>query len=109
MTTVINVAIVTVGTACGSEISVEGSQRSHGGDGITRLHPSAIIILCSPSRELVESGLTAHFLKGCRDVGVDEGDRVIEVLSLSGQVVEHIEQLCASRVTVLKATRQAMS
>ena len=68
MTAVINVAIVTGGTAHGSEISVEGSQRSDGGDGITRLHPPAIIILCSPSRERVESGLTTHLLKGCSDV-----------------------------------------
>ena len=44
MTAVINVAIVTGGTAHGSEITMEGSQRSDGGDGITRLHPPAIII-----------------------------------------------------------------
>ena len=44
VTTVINVVIATVCTAHGSEISVEGSQRSDGGDGITRLHPPAIII-----------------------------------------------------------------
>jgi hypothetical protein len=85
---VINVAIDTDGTAHGSEIPVEGSQRSDGGDDITRLYQSAIIRLCSPSRERVESGLTAHFLKGCSDVGVNEGDRVIEVLALSGQVME---------------------
>ncbi len=35
------------------------------------------------SRERVESGLTAHFLKGGSDVGVNEGDRVIEVLASS--------------------------
>ena len=103
-TAVINVAIDTGGTAHGSEITMEGSQRSDGGDGITWLHPPAIIILCSPSRERVESGLTTHLLKGCSDVGVNEGDRVVGVLSLCGQVVEHIEQLRATRGTVLKAT-----
>ncbi len=31
-------------------------------DGIAWLHPPAIIILCSPARERVESGLTTHLL-----------------------------------------------
>ena len=44
MTAVINVAIFTGGTAHGSEITMEGFQRSDGGDGITWLHPPAIII-----------------------------------------------------------------
>jgi hypothetical protein len=38
------------------------------------------------------------------NVGIDKGDGIIKVLALSGQVVEHIEQLCASRRTVLKPT-----
>ena len=61
VTAVINVAIDTGGAARGSEISVEGSQRSYGGDGITRLHPTAIIRLCITCRERVESGQWGRF------------------------------------------------
>jgi hypothetical protein len=45
----------------------------------------------------VKGDLTTHFLKSRLDVGVDEGDRIIRVLVVCGQIMEHVKQLCASR------------
>ena len=45
-----------------------------------------------------------HFLKSRLDVGVDEGDRIIRVLVVCGQIMEHVKQLRASRGTILWAT-----
>jgi hypothetical protein len=55
------------------------------GDRVTRLHPPAIIGLCSDTHECVEGSLTAHFLEGIPDVGVDENSRVVGVLGLPRQ------------------------
>ncbi len=73
----------------------------NGGDVITRLHPPIIIWLCNLARERVKGGLTTHFLKSSLDVGVDEGDRIIRVLVIRGQIMEHVKQLRASRGTIL--------
>ena len=57
--------------------------------------------LCSLARERVKGDLTTHFLKRRLDVGVDEGDRIISVLVVRGQIMEHVKQLRASRGTIL--------
>jgi hypothetical protein len=68
---------------------------------ITRLHPPIIVWLCSLARERVKGDLTTHFLKSRLDVCVDEGDRIIRVLVVRGQIMEHVKQLRASRGTIL--------
>ena len=79
----------------------KGRSSFNSGDIITRLHPPIIILLCRLARERVKGGLTAHFLKSRLDVGVDEGDRIIRVLVVRGQIMEHVKQLRASRGTIL--------
>ena len=60
-----------------------------------------MVVQCSLARERVKGGLTTHFLKNRLDVGVDEGDRIIRVLVVRGQIMEHVKQLHASRGTIL--------
>ena len=60
-----------------------------------------MVVQCSLARERVKGGLTTNFLKSRLDVGVDEGDRIIRVLVVRGQIMEHVKQLRASRGTIL--------
>ena len=53
----------------------------------------------SLARERVKGDLTTYFLKSRLDVGVDEGDRIIRVLVVREQIIEHVKQLRASRGT----------
>jgi hypothetical protein len=101
---VIRVTVVGGGAVHGVEVSKERTQFFNGGDVITRLHPPIIIWLCSLARERVKGGLSAHFLKSRLDIGVDEGDRIVRVLVVHGQIMEHVKQLRACRGTILKAT-----
>ena len=65
------------------------------------MHLPIIVWLCSLARERVKGDLTTHFLKSSLDVGVDEGDRIIRVLVIRGQIMDHVKQLRASRGTIL--------
>ena len=76
------------------------------------MHAVALVPVCenrvdrgyggfSALAERVKGGLTTHFLTSRLDVGVDEGDRIIMVLVVRGQIMEHIKQLRASRGTIL--------
>jgi hypothetical protein len=69
---VIRVTVVGAGAVLGVEVSKERTQFFNGGDVITRLHRPIIIWLCSLARERVKGGLSAHFLKGRLDVGVEK-------------------------------------
>ena len=69
--------------------------------GCTRPSSYGCVASVSLARERVKGGLTAHFLKSRLDVGVDEGDMIIRVLVVRGQIMEHVEQLHASRGTIL--------
>jgi hypothetical protein len=90
----ITVTVVGGGAVHGVEVSKERTQFFNGGDVITRLHPPIIIWLCSRARERVKGGLSAHFLKSRLDVGVDEGDRIVRVLVVRGQIMEHVKCVC---------------
>ena len=103
--TVVSKPIGALSTVHGPEITQERLELTNGGDRVTRLHPPAIIGLRSDTHECVEGSLTAHFLKGIPDVGVDENSRVVGVLGLPRQIMEHVEQLRTPRGPILKATR----
>ena len=62
-----------------------------------------IIWHCGFARERVKGA--AHFLKSC----LDEGGRIIRDLLLQSQIMEHVEQLRASRGTIPKATEELLA
>jgi hypothetical protein len=100
----IRITVVGGGAVHGVEVSEKWMQFFNGGDVITRLHPPIIIWHCSLARERVKGGLSAYFLKSRLVVGVDEGDRIVRVLVVRGQIMEHVKQLREFRGTILKAT-----
>jgi hypothetical protein len=104
VTAVIRVTVGAGGDVNDFEVSEERTQLFNDWDVIPRLHLPIIIWFSTRACERVNGGLSAHFLKGRLDVGVDEGDRIIRVLVLRGQIMEHVEQLRASRGTILKDT-----